>query len=105
MRIGKGVPLPPGWTTAERLSPPEARALIDSIRATGIVGLGDHAVVEMNADDLDMQDARNVLRGGVVQEPEFENGEWRYQVRTAKMVFVVAFESERKLTIVTAWRI
>ncbi len=92
------------WTPELRLSGPDAKALLDAIRTTGEWNLGDHAVKEMEKDDLDMQDARNVLRGGVVQEPEFENGEWRYQVRTSKMTFVIAFESRTRFAVVTAWR-
>jgi hypothetical protein len=30
-----------------------------------------------------MVDETNVLRGGVVDPAEFENGSWRYRVRTA----------------------
>ncbi len=60
----------------------------------------------------------NILRGGVVREPEWENGSWRYHVDTPRMCFVVAFDPETnvlpdanedlsgvKLTVVTAWRI
>jgi hypothetical protein len=50
-------------------------------------------------------DAVNVIRGGVVQPPEWEGGEWRYRVRTARMYVVVAFESESELVVVTGWRI
>ena len=32
-----------------------------------------------------MVDCANVLRAGFVEEPEFENGTWRYRVRTAKI--------------------
>lgn len=39
-------------------------------------------------------DGVNVLRGGVVREPEWENGSWRHRVETARMVFVVTFDPE-----------
>jgi hypothetical protein len=51
-----------------------------------------------------MGDALNVLRAGIVREPELENGEWRYHVETPGMTFIIAFESETTLIIVTAWR-
>jgi hypothetical protein len=44
-------------------------------------------------------DAVNMLRGGIVEPGEFENGSWLYRVRTARMCVVVA-----ELRIVTAWR-
>ena len=50
-------------------------------------------------------DCANVLRAGVVEEPEFERGSWRYRVRTQRMYVVVAFRSENELSIVTAWRV
>ena len=86
------------------LKPPDARGLIGAILATGLVLLSDHAVKEMEKDDLDMGDALNVLRAGIVREPEWENGEWRYHVETPRMTFVIALESEATLVIVTAWR-
>jgi len=87
------------------LKPQQARKLIDAILAAGTVLLSDpHGVEEMEKDDLDMGDALNVLRAGVVRDPEWENGEWRYHVETPRMTFIIAFESETTLTIVTAWR-
>lgn len=59
----------------------------------------------MKADDLDVQDALNVLRGGVCEPAEQVSGTWRYRVRTSRMYFVVAFRSETELRVVTAWRI
>ena len=49
-------------------------------------------------------DCLNVLRGGSVEEAEYENGEWRYRVHTGKMSVVVRFEDDTELMIVTAWR-
>jgi hypothetical protein len=89
---------------AQPLKPPVARRLIGAILGTGLVLLSDHAVKEMEKDDLDMGDALNVLRAGIVRDPEWENGEWRYHVETPRMTFIIAFESETTLTIVTAWR-
>ena len=62
-------------------------------------------------------DVVNVLRGGVVQPAEWENGSCRYRVLTQRMAAVAAFEpdaeslpadaddlSEMELIVVTAWR-
>ncbi len=53
---------------------------------------------------IDSIDVINVLRGGVVAPPELIDGTYRYQVRTNKIVVVIAFASETALRIVTAWR-
>jgi hypothetical protein len=71
-----------------------------------------------SVDDLTDTDAINIMRGGVVREPEWENGSWRYRVETPHMCFVVAFDpepdtlpakeadlTEVELVVVTAWRI
>ena len=86
------------------LQPPEAKALIRAILEAGGVRWGDHALKELAKDGLEVSDAINVLRGGVVREPEWENGEWRYHVETPRICVVVAFRSETVLRVVTAWR-
>jgi Domain of unknown function (DUF4258) len=64
-----------------------------------------HAKQELANDALTMMDAMNVLRAGkIVEEAELENGTWRYRVHTERMAVVVAFLSESKLKIITAWR-
>jgi hypothetical protein len=88
----------------EPLSPPDARRLIREILQNGSVVLSRHAAEEMAKDNLTMVDVTNVLRGGVVDPAEFENGSWRYRVRTARIAVIVAFRSEIELRIVTAWR-
>ncbi len=64
-----------------------------------------HAKEEMLADDMTTVDCENVLRGGVVQPPDFEKGSWRYRVETSWMAVVVAFRSSTELVVVTAWRV
>jgi hypothetical protein len=88
----------------EPVSPPEARRLIRDIIENGSVSFSKHAEEEMAKDNLTMVDATNVLRGGVVDPGEFENGSWRYRVRTARIAVIVAFRSETELRVVTAWR-
>jgi hypothetical protein len=88
----------------EPLGPPEARRLIREILASGEVVSSGHAAREMGKDDLTMVDCVNVLRGGIVDPGELEHGSWRYRVHTQRIWVVVAFRSEKRLVIVTAWR-
>lgn len=88
----------------EPLSPPEARRLIREIIENGSVSFSKHAEQEMAKDNLTMVDATNVLRGGVIDPGELENGSWRYRARTARIAVIVAFRSETELRVVTAWR-
>jgi hypothetical protein len=90
---------------AEPLDPAAAKRLIRQIIEAGTVSFSGHALEEMADDDLTTVDCVNVLRGGVVEPPEFERGSWRYRVRTARVCVVVVFRSEIKLVGVTAWRV
>ncbi len=99
----------------------DARQLIRRLLTEGRFvspGAGSHARKEMEKDDIIDVDAVNVLRGGIVDEAEWENGSWRYRVRTAKMVFVVTIDpdpdalpgkdddlEDMELVVVTGWRI
>jgi hypothetical protein len=87
------------------LNPARARQLIRKIIATGEVRFTGHAFEEMKKDDLTTVDCTNVLRGGVMEPPEWEGGSWRYRVRTNTMYVVVSFRSETALVVVTAWRL
>jgi hypothetical protein len=89
----------------EPFTPPHARKLIRQIIQTGTVSFSTHALKEMAKDNLTTVDCINVLRGSVVEPPEFREGTWRYRVRTASIYVVVAFRSDTRLAVVTAWRI
>ena len=79
--------------------------MIREILRGGVVTFVDpHALNALADDGLDSGDALNVLRGGIVDEAECENGAWRSRVRTARICVVVEFESEAELIVVTAWR-
>jgi hypothetical protein len=86
------------------LGPEDAKRLIRAILERGEVVPSGHALEELEKDKLTMVDATNVLRGGVVDPPDFERGTWRYRVRTMRICIVVAFRSETKLAVVTGWR-
>ncbi|MFY0565133.1 DUF4258 domain-containing protein [Archangium lansingense] len=82
----------------------DAKKLIRSILEGGWVFFSRHAEDEMRKDELSRRDVENVLRGGVVREPEWENGSWRYHVETSKIRVVIAFRDENTLVVVTAMR-
>lgn len=98
------------------LTPVAAKALIRRLLQDGrfvAPSARSHARQEMNKDRLTDGDLLNVLRAGAVDPAEWENGEWRYRVRTQRMTAVVAFEPdaddptnehEVELCVVTAWR-
>lgn len=88
----------------EPLSPVDAKRLIGAILDEGSIAFSKHALKELEKDDLTPVDTANILRGGIVEPGELENGSWRYRVRTTRMCVVVAFRSETELRIVTAWR-
>lgn len=91
----------------EPLSAPKARRLIREIADRGRVRFTRHALAEMAGDPLGAiigPEIESVLRGGVVEEGEFENGSWRYRVRTGQICAVIAFRSRVELVVVTAWR-
>ena len=88
----------------EPLDEARAKKLIREILRDGEVSYSGHALDEMDKDKLTALDCANVLRGGWVEPAEFERGSWRYRVRTNRICVVIAFRSETKLVVVTAWR-
>ncbi len=103
------------------LTAADARKLIRRLLIEGKLvspGAGSHARKEMDKDGLTDVDAVNVLRGGVVREPEWQNGSWRYRVETSRMMFVAVLDPEPtsmpgvdedledlELIVVTGWRV
>lgn len=93
-----------------RKSAHEARVLLRALLESGLMSWTGHARKEMAKDGLTAVDVTNVLRGGIVQEPEHENGAWRYQVRTPRIVVVCEFagddeEAPDQVWVVTTWRV
>lgn len=89
----------------ELLTPPQVKAILLVAISTGVLSFSGHARTEMAADKMTEVDVVNVLRGGAVQEGEFEGGSFRYRVMTSKFVVVVAIETTEHAIVVTAWRI
>lgn len=83
----------------------KARKLLREILASGTLTFSDHAKKEMAKDKLTTPDVVNVLRAGVVEPSEFENGSWRHRVKTNAICVVVVLVSEGEAVVVTAWRI
>lgn len=66
-----------------------------------------HALEELKKDKLTTVDVLNVMKSPdahIVDEPELENGSYRYRLGTKKIMVVVAFDSPKSLIVVTAWR-
>lgn len=89
----------------EPVDPAEVRRLVRDILGSGTVSFSRHALSEMANDNLTAVDCTNAMRGGVVEPGEFDKGSWRYRIHTARMCVVVAFRSEVRLAVVTAWRV
>lgn len=89
----------------EPLKPTDAKKLARTIVANGTVEFTGHARAEMAKDNLQSTDCLNMLRAGVYEAPESHNEGWRYRVTTQHMCVVLAFVSEKRLRIVTAWRV
>jgi hypothetical protein len=51
----------------------DAKKLVRTILECGRFRFSRHAEDEMRKDELSRRDVENVLRGGVVREPEWEN--------------------------------
>jgi len=88
----------------EPLSNQEAQKRAREVLKSGTVFFTPHAQRAMTDDGLTAVDIENVLRPGWVEMSEYENGEWRYRVRTNRIALIVAFASETELTVVTVWR-
>ncbi len=82
----------------------QAKKIIRAIISDGTVVYTRHAKQEMQADGLTTVDCVNVLRGGIVEPAEWENGAWRYRVHTTKIYVVVELDAQDRLTLITAWR-
>lgn len=90
-----------------------ARTVIRRIVREGTVTfVNPHALDAMCDDHLQQIDVLNVLRGGWVEDAEWENGAWRYKVCTNKITAVIEFEYDdqaevdelAELIVVTVWR-
>jgi hypothetical protein len=89
---------------ADKMHPADAKRFIKSCLESGEFIIIPHARDAMADDALDERDVINILLGGVVQQPEWENNEWRYQIKTQKMVAVVGlYQDPNQVRVVTVW--
>jgi hypothetical protein len=89
----------------EPLRPEAVKRVLREILATGIITYAiPHALERLRQRHISLVDCENVLRGGVVDPGEWENGVWRYRVRTRKIEVMVQFLSMEEVLVVTAWR-
>ncbi len=82
----------------------EARKLARLLLAEGKIRYSGHALLEMENDGLEQEEVERALRGGC-EEPEWENGQWRYRFHSYGVWAVVIFRDEELLVVITAWRI
>ena len=91
-----------------RMSPSQARKILSEMlnRASHFISFTKHARQQMVERDLRAGDVLNVLKAGNIwNEPEFENGSFRYKVSTSKIIVVIAFRKAKNIVIITAWRV
>ncbi len=81
------------------------KPLLRRILEAELLSFSSHALAEMGKDELTTVDCANVLRGGVVEPGEWQSGSWRYRVKTNRICVVIAFRSQTRAVVVTAWRI
>ncbi len=93
-------PTPPPYTRVE------ARDVVRRAVVEGAITYAKpHAIDRMRKHGLTMVDVENVLRAGAVGEPEWENGAWRYHVRTNRIEVIVEFWPGGRIFVPTVWRI
>lgn len=89
------------------LSPVQARKILAEIfnENPNFISFTKHAFEQMDEDDLKMGDILNVIKAGKIHDdPEFENGSYRYRVQTAKITVVIAFRKPNHVVVITTWR-
>ena len=94
-------------TPREPLRPDQARKVIkDILKAGRPFVYPDHAKKKMARFKMDPLDCTHVVKAGVVYDPEFENGSWRYRICAGGMTVIVEFRlrEPHEIVIVTMWR-
>ena len=90
-----------------RMGKGQARKVLSEVfnKSPNFISYTKHAQLEMKKDDLKTGDILNVIKAGkIFDDPEFENGSYRYRVQTSKIVVIVAFRKPNHVVVVTAWR-
>jgi hypothetical protein len=90
-----------------RLSAIQARKILAEIfnKNPNFISFTKHAFEQMHDDDLKTGDVLNVLKAGKIYDnPEFENGSFRYRVETRRIIVVIAFRRPNHVVVITTWR-
>ena len=92
-----------------RLEKTQARKLVAEIarRHPFQIRFSRHALNEIERDDLTVSDILNVIKSPdsrIIDDPEFENGSYRYRLGTSNIMVVIAFDTPGSFVVVTAWR-
>jgi hypothetical protein len=90
----------------EPLNRHDARKLLTEIIDSdeGRVRFTGHAYDQMEARCIDESEAWIVLRNGYVESSDFIGGSWRYRITGRPCTVAVAFDSETKTVVITAWK-
>lgn len=90
-----------------RLDKKQARKVLSEILNCNpnFLSYSKHGQEQMKARCLIAGDVINVLMAGKIEnDPELENGSWRYRVTTKNITVVVAFRRPNHVAVITAWR-
>lgn len=90
-----------------RLSSQRARKVLSEIFNSDLdlITFSRHARDQIKIRALSSVDVINVLKAGkILNDPEYENGTWRYRVESLMITVVIAFRRPNHLIVVTAWR-
>lgn len=83
----------------------QARKLAREILGSaGVVLFSGHAMEEMRKDAMTKDDVFNLMRGAQTVTEDGFTGAWRYRFETQRMATVIAFQSDARAIVVTAWR-
>ncbi len=107
MAIDKTIDLKTGIDVTSRMSRVQARKVIARVfhEVPNFLSFSKHGLHQMKERNIRTGDILNILKAGdIYQDPELENGTYRYRVETHKMIVVIAFRKPNHITVITAWR-
>lgn len=92
-----------------RLNRNEARKQVTKVMKEhpGNLYFSNHALKELEKDDLTTLDALNILKSSdskILKDGELEKGSYRYRIETTNIMVVIAFREDGKgISVITAW--
>jgi hypothetical protein len=90
----------------EPLDPPTAKALAAEALRAGSFFVTDHARKRLAQRKLKIPDIHRIIKSGVYQQANLEDGTWRYPIWTVSITVVIAFRafSPPAIRLVTAYQ-